>query len=274
MLCRILPDDSAGGLYIWKVSGSTMVVKTQFGAIDAMPNYKRVTLAIEEQIISGKIKPGDALPTELILAEQLGVNRSTLREGLRALENGGFIKRAGGKKLIVSIPDSSEIAQYTSRAMSLFSVTFAELWEMLIALEPLSARYAAQRAPKDILVLLAENVREMEERLHDDATIIRLDVEFHSLVSQATQNRVLVLSEEPLGLLLYSSTKRLYRSAPKARYRLLEAHRKIYEAIANGDADTAETWMRKHIEDFKRGHVIAGFDFHGPVRLPNTDSSN
>jgi DNA-binding FadR family transcriptional regulator len=132
-----------------------MVVKALFDAIDAMPNYKRVTLAIEEQIISGKIKPGDALPTEHVLAEQLGVNRSTLREGLRALENVGFIKRAGAKKLIVSIPESSEMAQYTSRAMSLLSVTFAELWEMLLALEPLSARYAAQRSPKDILELLA-----------------------------------------------------------------------------------------------------------------------
>jgi DNA-binding FadR family transcriptional regulator len=246
-----------------------MAVKALFDAIDAMPNYKRVTLAIEEQIINGNLKPGDALPTEHVLADQLGVNRSTLREGLRALENAGFIKRAGAKKLIVSIPESSEIAQYTSRAMSLHSVKFSELWEMMIVLEPLSARYAAERAPREILDLLAQNVRETEERLHDDTAIINLDVEFHSLVSQATCNRVLVLSEEPLGLLLYSSTRRLYRASPKARYRLLEAHRKIYEAILRGDCDTAETWMRKHIEDFRRGHVFAGFDYHGPVRLPN-----
>jgi GntR family transcriptional regulator, transcriptional repressor for pyruvate dehydrogenase complex len=250
-----------------------MVSKTLFDAIDSMPNYRRVTLAIEEQIISGKMKPGDPLPTEHDLADQLGVNRSTLREGLRALENAGFVKRAGAKKLVVSIPESREIAQYTSRAMSMYRVTFTELWEMLIALEPVSARYAAQRASREILDLLSENVRETEERLHDDAVIIRLDVEFHSLVSQATQNRALVLSEEPLGLLLYSSTKRLYRSSPRARYRLLEAHRKIFEAIEDRDPKTAETWMRKHIEDFRRGHVIAGFDPYGAVRFPPVDRS-
>ena len=65
-----------------------------------MPNYRRVTLAIEEQILGGRMKLGDPLPTEQDLAEQLGVNRSTLREGLRALENAGLVKRAGGKKLI------------------------------------------------------------------------------------------------------------------------------------------------------------------------------
>ncbi len=251
------------------IPGGTMEEKTLFDAIDTMPNYKRVTLVIEEQIINGNLKPGDALPTEHALAEQLGVNRSTLREGLRALENVGLVKRAGAKKLIVSVPERAEIAEYTSRAMRLHSVKFSELWEMMILLEPVAARYAAERAPKEVLTRLGQNVKEMEERLHDDATIIRLDVEFHSLVSQASRNRVLVLSEEPLGLLLYSSTKRLYRSSPRARYRLLEAHRKIYEAIAAGNAETAETWMRKHIEDFKRGHVFAGFDFHGPVRPPS-----
>lgn len=244
-----------------------MDAKMIFDAIESMPNYRRVTLAIEEQILSGKMKLGDPLPTEQDLAEQLGVNRSTLREGLRALENAGFLKRAGAKKLVVSVPDSHEIAQYTSRAMTLYSITFTELWEMLMALEPLSARYAAQRAPKDLLALIGENVKATEERLHDDATIIRLDVEFHSLVSKAARNRALTLAQEPLGLLLYSSTKRLYRSSPRARYRLLEAHRKIFEAIASGHPRTSETWMRKHIEDFRRGYVVAGLDINGPVRL-------
>jgi GntR family transcriptional regulator, transcriptional repressor for pyruvate dehydrogenase complex len=242
-----------------------------FDAIESMPNYRRVTLAIEEQILSGKMKPGDPLPTEQDLAEQLGVNRSTLREGLRALENAGFIKRAGGKKLVVSIPESHDIAQHTSRAMTLQSVTFKELWEMMMALEPMSARFAAERAPADVKVLIGENVRETEERLHDDSAIIRLDVEFHSLVAKAASNRVLALSQEPLGLLLYSSTKRLYRSSPRARYRLLEAHRKIADGIARGDVETSEAWMRKHIEDFRRGYVVAGLDIKGPVRVSSLD---
>jgi len=238
-----------------------------FDAIESVPNYRRVTLAIEEQILSGKMKPGDPLPTEQDLAEQLGVNRSTLREGLRALENAGFVKRAGGKKLFVSIPGNHEIAQYTSRAMTLQSITFKELWEMMMTLEPVSARFAAGRGPDDVKALISENVRATEERLHDDAEIIRLDVEFHGLVAKASCNRALALSEEPLGLLLYTSTKRLYRSSPRARYRLLEAHRKIAEAILRGDAETSESWMRKHIDDFRRGYVVAGLDINGPVRM-------
>jgi DNA-binding FadR family transcriptional regulator len=238
-----------------------------FDAIESVPNYRRVALAIEDQILSGKMKPGDPLPTEQDLADQLGVNRSTLREGLRALENAGFVKRAGAKKLVVSIPESHDIAQHTSRAMTLQSITFTELWEMMMVLEPLSARLAAERVTEDIQALIAENLRATEGRLHDDAVIIRLDVEFHGLVAKATRNRALALSEEPLGLLLYSSTKRLYRSSPRARYRLLEAHRKIAEAIARGDAATSELWMRKHVEDFRRGYVVAGLDIKGPIRM-------
>jgi DNA-binding FadR family transcriptional regulator len=247
-----------------------MNMKVHFDPIDSTPGYRRVTLAIEEEIVSGRMKPGDLLPTEHNLADQLGVNRSTIREGLRALENAGFIKRAGAKRLAVSIPESHEIARHTSRAMRLYRITFLELWEMLMALEPLAARYAAERAPQDIVALLGENIKATEDRLHDDATIIQLDVEFHSLVAQAAQNRALVLSEEPLGLLLYSATKRLYRSSPRARYRLLEAHRKIYEAIADGDQEIAASWMKKHVEDFKRGYVVAGLDFKGPINLTSS----
>jgi GntR family transcriptional regulator, transcriptional repressor for pyruvate dehydrogenase complex len=252
-------------------TGTEMDAKMTFDAIESMPNYRRVTLAIEELIITGKMKKGDPLPTEHDLAEKLGVNRSTLREGLRALENAGFVKRAGAKKLIVSMPESRDLALYTSRAMRLHGITFMELWEMLMALEPLSARFAAQRAPAEILELIANNVRTTEERLHDDATIIRLDVEFHSLIARAAKNRALAISEEPLGLLLYSSTKRLYRSSPRARYRLLEAHRKVAEAITRGDAETSEVWMKKHIEDFRRGYLVAGLDIRAPVRLSSLD---
>ena len=54
----------------------------------------------------------------------------------------GHAKRAGAKKLVVSIPESHDIAQHTSRAMTLQSITFTELWEMMMVLEPLSARLA------------------------------------------------------------------------------------------------------------------------------------
>jgi len=61
-----------------------------FTRIERAPAYKLVYDAIEKQIFAGRLKVGDPLPAETTLAEQFGVNRSTVREGIRLLEQSGL----------------------------------------------------------------------------------------------------------------------------------------------------------------------------------------
>ena len=58
--------------------------------------YSLVVEQIRELIESGQLKPGDKLPTERSLAEQLGVSRSSVREALSALEVLGVINSRQG----------------------------------------------------------------------------------------------------------------------------------------------------------------------------------
>lgn len=235
--------------------------------IDAAPGYRRVAEALEEQILGGRLKPGDLLPTETELAAQLGVHRSTIREGIRALENAGLVKRAGAKRLQVSVPERSEVVWTVTRALGLGGITFPELWELMMALEPAVARLATGRVTPELEERLKANLRLTEEKLYDDDRLVELDVEFHNLLTEATRNRALALQEESVALLLHSATDQLYRRSPRARFRLLEAHRHILEAVLAKDAETAEAWMRRHIEDFRRGYIVAGMDFKGPIRF-------
>ena len=186
---------------------------TQFNRIDSVPSYKRVANAIEEEILSGRLEEGAILPTEAELAEQFGVNRSTVREGLRALENAALLKRAGRKRLSVSIPAIEEISQKTSRILSLQKLTFIEMWEMLAVLEPAAAAMAAERAEPEDIAALRKNLEQMEADLMVDAKVIHLDVEFHGLISQAAKNRAMVLAEAQISLLLYTATRKLYRKS-------------------------------------------------------------
>ena len=57
---------------------------------------------VREYIIANALRPGDPLPTEAQLAEQLGVSRPILREGLRALESLGIIYSRRGEGRFVS----------------------------------------------------------------------------------------------------------------------------------------------------------------------------
>jgi len=246
-----------------------MASTVRLDRIDAAPGYRRVADALEQQILSGRLKPGDLLPTEGELADQLGVHRSTIREGIRALESAGLVKRAGAKRLAVAVPDRREVIWSVTRALGLGGITFPELWELLMEMEPAIARLAAGRVSPEIERRLRDNLRRTEEQLYDDEALVELDVEFHRLLAEATRNRALSMQAEAVGLLLHSATDQLYRRSPRARFRLLEAHRHVLDAVIAGDGKTAEAWMRRHIQDFRRGYIVAGMDFKGPIRFQN-----
>jgi DNA-binding FadR family transcriptional regulator len=236
-------------------------------ALKLEPGYKRVANAIEAQIVAGQLKAGELLPTETDLAEILGVHRSTVREGIRSLENAGLVQRGAGKRLRVSTPDMSAVGADVTRALGLKQVSFFELWEMQMLLEPFAANLAAQRISKALLADLKSNVASLRANLEDDEFVVRNDTEFHQLIAEAAQNAALSISSAPIGALLFSATVNLYSSVPQARHRLLESHEAILAAITDNDAETAEEWMARHIRDFHRGYEISGLGVHEPIAL-------
>jgi GntR family transcriptional regulator len=56
-----------------------------------MPAYRWVAETLRVQIVEGRYRPGDALPSLPALAVELGVSRDTLRSGLSALRAAGMI---------------------------------------------------------------------------------------------------------------------------------------------------------------------------------------
>src|SRR5580698_1753995 len=115
----------------------------QFEKLNVPSAYQVVSRELRRSIVSGDLKPGNQLPSEAELAEQFGVNRSTVREGIRQLENDGFVRREGRKRLCVSVPTSSDLAPRASRALVMHQVTFKELWEVARVLEPACAALCA-----------------------------------------------------------------------------------------------------------------------------------
>ena len=96
-----------------------------------------------------RIRPGEPIGTEAQLVQQFGVNRSTVREGIRLLEQSGLIHRDSGRRLTASLPHYSRLATRMSRAMLLHEVTFKELWEATTALEIATVEQAAEHATAD-----------------------------------------------------------------------------------------------------------------------------
>lgn len=250
-----------------------MTAPAPLDPIEAAPSYQRAAKSIEQAILSGRFALGQLLPTEGELAGQLALNRSTIREALRSLEDTGLLVRTVGRRLMVSMPRTDDIARKASRAMGLGKVTFDELWEAQTNLEPFAARLAAARVSPEMAESLRANIAATQQRIEDDEAVIRLDIEFHQLVFEATNNQALVHAAKPVGMLLYPATRTLYQKVPQARHRLLKAHQMIVQGILAGDGSLAELWMAKHIRDFRRGYNVAGMDTQAPISIDLTSTS-
>ena len=237
-----------------------------FQKIIKEPAYKKVSSAIETQIMARNLRPGDALPTEMELVDQFGLNRSTIREGLRQLEMGGLIERRdGGKRLYVTRPRTENIAKGISKAMALHDVTFKDVWEAMTVLEPQIAVIACERASQEHLSALEESVDLLRANITDKAAIAEGAIRFFSLLAESTGNQVLSINQEPLSHLLRPSLQQMTAKLDQAGHRILGAQEKILQHLKERNAQRAKEWMIKHIDDFQRGYVLAGIKMNHRV---------
>ena len=221
--------------------------------------------ALKEMILSGKLGPGDLLPGEHDLAEQLGVTRPTLREAMRKLESSGLVERGHRRRMQVAAPSSEISSSAIQNAIVMHDITYRELWEVSTALEPLAARMAAERASTELLAKIELNLKRTRDCIDDPKALVQADIEFHELVTEASGNHALQLARTPLSDFLSAAYGVVTQKLGPGE-RLLKAHETIFAAISSGDADTAELWMTKHFRDFLRGCEMAGLDVDDPVR--------
>jgi DNA-binding FadR family transcriptional regulator len=238
----------------------------RFERISATPAYKLFAEAIEVEIIAGRLRPGEPIGTEAALVKQFGVNRSTVREGIRLLEQGGMVRRDSSRRLSVALPQYhyERLASRMSRALILHEVTFRELWDAAMALELAAVEQAMSNATPEAIAALEDNIARTAAA-NDPAQIAELDTEFHRLIGKASGNRVLQLAREPTNILVFPTTEPILTAIAEAAPRLIEAHRQIVDALRRRDRDAGRLWVERHLRDWRRGFERVGNTLDQPV---------
>ena len=110
--------------------------------------FEEICDRIRAQIAAGTLRPGDKLPPERELAEQLGVGRNALREALRSLEIAGIVRLQKGTKggAFIQAGDASRMDEVVRDMLSLGSISVAELTEARVHIQDLVVRLACERA--------------------------------------------------------------------------------------------------------------------------------
>ena len=202
-----------------------------------LDNYKPLRDVVFENlrtaILEGNLKAGQRL-MEVQLAEQLGVSRTPIREAIRKLELEG---------LVVMLP---------RKGAYVANMSFKDLIDVLeirATLEGLAASLAARRRNDEDIVRLEKVAKEFEEgvRNADVDTLLKKDVEFHENIFLMANNKKLY----HLITTLWEQVHRfrvMYVSNYDASLSLVDEHKRILEAIKNGDCEQAKQYATEHIE--------------------------
>jgi DNA-binding FadR family transcriptional regulator len=240
-------------------------MQQRFPRVSQTPAYQQVAEAIEREIVAGHIRPGDPLGTEAELVKQFGVNRSTVREGIRLLEQGGLVRRDSSRRLWVGLPHYERLATRMSRALVLHEVTFRELYEAAMPIQIATIEAAVERATPELVAELEDNIARTERALRDSAAVAELDGEFHGLIGKASGNRVLQLAREPSESLVVETTELILAKVKEGAPRLLHAHRMYVDALKRRDKEAGRLWVRRHLDDWRKGFERAGRDLDQPI---------
>lgn len=202
--------------------------------------HEEIVTVIQKQIMSGQIKAGDKLPTERELSENFQVNRATVREALRKLENLGLLEIRHGDGLYAKNYLESGNFDLIKAAFNMDGgkEVMMNILEARRYLVPQMAYLAAQRrTTKDLEDL---------KRVVDDPemSMLEKDIQVHQAIARSTQNLLCTI-----GLNFFNQIFRdygyLYFDNPKNIERSRKFHGEIYKAVKNKDAEQARKIMRE-----------------------------
>jgi GntR family transcriptional repressor for pyruvate dehydrogenase complex len=204
---------------------------------------------LQELIVAESLLPGDKLPGERELAEQMGVSRSVIREAIRVLSDRGLVRVKSGCGTYVQQFSHKDAAASIELFLKLKHSPRAlkDVYEVRRMIEVEAAGLAAERASPEDLRAMGDAVAGMAAHQGDVEAYTRHDVAFHSAVAAATHNDLLAVLLIPFTELL-AKMVRTSLDATGAAEDGLAHHRSILKALQTKDRKEARQAMLRHIE--------------------------
>jgi DNA-binding FadR family transcriptional regulator len=211
-----------------------------------------VAARILNAFYSDGLRPGEWLGTEAELAERFRVSRVTIRHAVSALAARGLLDvrvgARGGLRIATSDPD--RLIDAFSIQLRLMGLRRDELFEAMLAIEPVTASLAARRASEAQIADLRELIERSRQAVDDPPQFSALAVGFHQALADMCDNRALRAS---LAALRFTQLEHL--GPPTTRpiaERVAGIHASILAAIAARDPELARQRMSEHLAAVSR----------------------
>lgn len=209
------------------------------------PIHEQVRDDLLDQIQDGVYMPGQALPPERKLAEEMGVSRHSVRQALSSLEGVGLIEIRHGAGIFLTASATDDAVARVAETVVARGGSIPKILEVRRAIEPYVARLAAERRTEDNLRAMAPLTTYSRSGAKDGSS--GESTSFHREIGKATQNAVF----DGVLRILISGPRRaesILVELPDERLVWERQHLDIFEAIQAGDGPAAESLMATHMD--------------------------
>lgn len=214
-----------------------------------MKNNKMLSQNIADTILSmitieKRFSPGDKLPNENELSEELNISRTTLREAVRILIAHDILEIQRGKGTFVTASATGQKPDLGK--LSDASVNVKDLYEMRLIFEPEAAYLAATRGTDMQIKRILQLGRQIEQDICSGQDRTTTEHSFHKAIAQATHNEFM----NQLMPILYQAISKgvtLTEKNDKSIHHTINDHKLIMEFLEQRNAEGAKNAMRIHI---------------------------
>ncbi|MDB5980188.1 MAG: GntR protein [Pseudomonas sp.] len=217
---------------------------------------EHIARSLSDEIASGRLQPGDRLPTEQFLSQNFGVSRNVVREGIATLRAQGLIQSRQGVGVFVSaaLQSPEPLPRESARESVPFldgDDTIRNMFEVRAVLESQAAALTASHMTPRKLKTIQAAVLRMQYEGEPTLETVNADLDFHRAVAAASGNDYLetmirtVL--EPMRALITMNFARrgpVFSNIPHAAR---GEHEELVQAFIDRNAAAARQIMGQHI---------------------------
>ncbi|QYJ77396.1 FadR/GntR family transcriptional regulator [Shewanella acanthi] len=205
-----------------------------------------VASELGSRIVGGYYAPGEYIPNENAICEELGVSRTSLREAFKVLTAKGLIESR--PKLGTRIRERRHWNMFDPVILNWFSQSkpspefYSSLYEIREVFEPAAAELAAKKRTPEQLAVIAAAYARMESAEIGTDEVYTSDIDFHMAILDATNNEFMI----SLGVSIQSALLEIFRLSSTIQddfIKSLPGHKAIYTAIEAGDSERAKAEM-------------------------------
>lgn len=212
---------------------------------------KRLSDHIADEIMSmiaieKRFKPGNKLPNENVLSEELNISRTTLRESIRILVTNGVLEIKRGRGTFVKEDFDVSHTMKSLNNLSNTRIDAKDLYEMRLIFEPEAAYYATIRATDAELQRILEYGQQIEQKIKLGMDRTDVEQKFHKSISKATHNEFMdklmpvIFQAIDTGVVLSKKNERVTKDT-------LSDHKMIMEFMEARNPEGARSAMKIHI---------------------------